>query len=158
MPFLRLLPNATYEIELVRYQHQHFIVRAGQDQDTVYQNGQKSKALAYQNYAGCEPFYLYATQRYLNQSRVAYYETLLSQGKQPLPMILTLKEGAIKFIVDGHHKTQAYINQNRTITSIQIAKVNYSAIDPEELKQIVRSFSQESELLESLDYLIKRGK
>ena len=155
-PFLRLLPNATYEIALVEYFHQHFIVRAGLDKDTYYKNGKESKTVTYHYYAGCEPFYLYATQRYLNRNRVAYYETLISQGKSPLPIMLTIQEGVIKFVVDGHHKTQGYINQDKPIKAIQISKVDNIFIDPEQFKQITKGFSQQSELLESLEYLMKK--
>ena len=153
-PFLRLLPNARYEIELVVYFHQHFIVRAGLDKETHFKNGKEIKTtLTYHYYAGCEPFYLYATQRVLTRNRVTYYESIISQGKEPLPILLRVKEGAIKFVVDGHHKTQAYINQGRPIKAIRISKVDHTVMSDEEFKQIVKGFSPEPELLKSLEYL-----
>jgi|GEM_PF-2389793 len=156
-PFLRLLPNAHYEIELVTYVHQHFIVRAGLDEETHFKNGKALKTtLAYHYYAGCEPFYLYATQRVLNRNRVTYYESIISQGKEPLPILLSVKEGAIKFVVDGHHKTQAYINLGRPIKAIRISKIDHTTMGDEELKKIAKGFSCEPELLKSLEYLRKK--
>jgi hypothetical protein len=112
--------------------------------------------LAYHYYAGCEPFYLYATQRFLNRNRVTYYESIISQGKEPLPILLRVKEGAIRFIVDRHHKTQAYINQGRPIKAILISKVDHTAMSDEVFKKIVKGFSCGPELLKSLEYLRKK--
>ena len=153
-PFLRLLPNARYEIELVTYSHKHFIVRAGLDQETHFKNGKALKTiLTYQYHAGCDFLYVYATQRFLDRNRVSYYESIIRQGKEPLPILLRVKEGVIKFILDGHHKMQAYINLGKPIKAIQIAKVDHTTISDAQFEQIAKGFSQELELLKSLEYL-----
>lgn len=156
-PFLRLLPNAHYEIELVTYVHQHFMVRAGLDQETHFKHGKAlNTTLAYHYYAGCEPFYWYATQRFLHRNRVAHYESIISQGKEPLPILLRVKAGAIQFVVDGHHKTQGYINLGKPIKAIRVSKVDHTAMRDAHFEQIVKEFSREPVLLESLEYLRKK--
>ncbi|MBC7922704.1 MAG: hypothetical protein H7Z75_16620 [Ferruginibacter sp.] len=154
-PFMKMLSNATYELEVIEYDYTHFMLIACKKQDVSYVDD-KELRLDYKShsfYSGSDPYPLYGTQQYLNKDRVYFYENLIKQGKSPLPIILKIKDGSVNFIIDGHHKTQAYLRQGKRISAIEISKVNNWEIETEKFEQIIRSFSEDKELLESFKYL-----
>ena len=71
---------------------------------------------------------LLATQAYLNPALVAEYEQLIRAGESPIVVVLTAPDSFTQFILDGHHKFQAYVRRQTHARAVVITKLNAKPI------------------------------
>jgi len=58
-----------------------------------------------------------------NNQKIKEYEDKINLNKKSLPIYITLKDSDKYFVLDGHHKTQAYINLRENIPALLIELV-----------------------------------
>lgn len=142
-PVLQQLSNGAYELSLEKYENKHQI---------IYSEGKEVNS----QYAGCEPFALFATQGSTNSKVIEKYEELIKKGAKPKVIILKIKEGRINFILDGHHKAQAYINTGMPIEVLEIRKCNNLNLPDNYFKKVAKTFDMDKEAKEVLKSIAKQ--
>ena len=60
----------------------------------------------------------------LNQDRVAHYLDCLKKGGRPIALTATVEDGWCDFVLDGHHKLQAYKLAKINPTFISVCRLN----------------------------------
>jgi hypothetical protein len=64
----------------------------------------------------------------LNEVRIRYFQNLIERGHRPIAITLSTAEGWSEYVIDGHHKLQAYRLLNVSPSLIRIVR-----LDPETL-------------------------
>jgi hypothetical protein len=148
-PILRMFINGTYELSIKEFHQSSCIVHVGKNKN--YYPKEKRYEISKEIYSGCEPFPFYAIQEQINEKRVDYYLELIKQNKTPLPIIFKAKKSDIKFVIDGHHKLNAYKKANKIIRAIVIEKINNYELENKKILRIYKSLSNDNSLFEKLE-------
>lgn len=78
-----------------------------------------------------EYYYIYTAQRHkLNKERILHYEKSIKEGNRPA--ILTIGNNRTRYIIDGHHKLEAYISLGIDIPIFNISKLSSEVLVIEE--------------------------
>jgi hypothetical protein len=78
--------------------------------------------------------------RLLNQERIKFYEAILKQGQRPIVITASVKDGWTEFVIDGHHKLQAYTELKIAPRVLQIVKQTYSPITDEDVEAFLSNY------------------
>lgn len=118
---LNLLTNADYNLRLCKLETEIEIDKPSMCEKHIFAN--------YEHYGG--GYSLFATQTNLNYKKVKEYEAKLSYIR-PIAVLLGIKNCNINFILDGHHKLEAYNNLRLEPICLVITKmsnINYNGLD-----------------------------
>ena len=86
----------------------------------------------------CENYFISTIQnKNVNEDRIQYYIDLISKGEEP--KVLTIGNYQVKYILDGHHKIEAYLRLDKEIPIYNIKKLSF----------------EENELEKSLEFAYK---
>ncbi len=78
--------------------------------------------------------------RLLNQERIKFYEAILKQGQRPIVITAGVKDGWTEFVIDGHHKLQAYTSLKIAPRVLQIVKQTYSPVTEEDVEAFLSDY------------------
>ncbi len=128
-PLLNQFTNAVYEIEIEEIEDAYHIIYPG---ETTFQDKEKTKhIISTSNWAGGHP-YIYSFQRINESLRVEFYKEQINKGIRPQILILQANNSEISFILDGHHKLDAYNETTINANVVRIKKMtNYEISDDE---------------------------
>ncbi|KFF23313.1 ParB N-terminal domain-containing protein [Chryseobacterium vrystaatense] len=136
--FLTLFENGSYQVNLgkIPFDHSNFYMSEPLAADKNFPDCQKFSGWFY-------PFedfnYLYTLERKsINPKRVDYYTELIKKGGQPKPIIFYSlynqdPQMSNAFVLDGHHKIEAYKRLKMDIPAVFISKDNDSYSSASEL-------------------------
>ncbi len=66
----------------------------------------------------------------LNRDRVAYYLDSIRGGQRPIALTATAAEGWCDFVIDGHHKLEAYKEAGVRPTFVSVCRMDAPRLDP----------------------------
>jgi hypothetical protein len=78
--------------------------------------------------------------RLLNQERIKFYETSLKQGQRPIVITTSVRDGWAEFVIDGHHKLQAYMDLKIAPRVLQIVKQAYSPVTEKDIEVFLSNY------------------
>jgi hypothetical protein len=78
--------------------------------------------------------------RSLNQERVKVYESDLKKRQRPIVITTSVKDGWAEFVIDGHHKLQAYQNLKIAPRVLQIVKQVESFVTEEDIEAFLSTY------------------
>jgi hypothetical protein len=78
--------------------------------------------------------------RFLNHERIKFYEASLTRGQRPIVITASVIEGYARFVIDGHHKLQAYENLNIAPRVLQIVKQVESFVTEEDIEAFLSTY------------------
>lgn len=161
--FLNLFDNGKYEMtfskENINADEQLLV----EEPNRVNKNSFGKKIFYGWAYLGYdhEDYFIYTIQnRNLNEDRVLYYVDLISQGKEP--KVITIGNYGMKYILDGHHKLEAYLRLNREVPIYNIEKLSSEENELEKSLEVAYKYIDRDEfndmfyvngLLSKIDYL-----
>lgn len=109
----------------------------------------------------CENYFIYTLQNQnLNEDRIQYYIELISNGKKP--KVLTIGNYDVRYILDGHHKLEAYIRLDKEVPMYNIKKLSVEENELEKSLEFAYKYIDRDEfndmffgngLLSRIDYL-----
>jgi len=135
-PLLNQFTNAKYKIEIEETNDAYHIIYPG---EPTYQNKEKTKHIIWNSiWAGGEP-YVYSFQKISNSNRIDYYLKNIKNGQRPQVLIIKTEDSEVEFILDGHHKLNAYNKTTINANIIRITKTNNYKISEE---RIVKAFNK----------------
>ncbi len=115
---------------------------------------------AYLGY-GYKDYFIYTLQsKNLNENRVQYYIDLISKGKEP--KVITIGNYMMKYVLDGHHKLEAYTRLNKKVPMYNIKKLSVEENELEKSLEFAYKYIDKDEfnnmffgdgLLSKVDYL-----
>ena len=157
-PLLNQFTNATYKIEIEELSDAYHIIYPG---EPTYQNKEKTKYIVSKGiWAGGHPF-IYSFQKINDSNRVEYYKSEIQNGLRPQILILQADNSEVSFILDGHHKLNAYNETTINANVVRIKKTNNYQISEEriwdafnKLSSIEDVYLEDSEKIE-YEYEIK---
>jgi hypothetical protein len=83
---------------------------------------------------------------HMNQSRVVWWREKILKGERPPVIVVNQKDAWSSFIIDGHHRLDAYRALNINPVIITIASQNFTKVTDDKTTQILEGFP---ELLEN---------
>jgi len=129
-PLLNQFTNAKYKIEIEESNDAYHIIYPG---EPTYQNKDKTKHIIWNSiWAGGEPF-LYSFQNISNSNRIEHYLKNIKDGLRPQILIMKTDESEVEFILDGHHKMNAYNKTSIKANIVRITKLNNFKISEERI-------------------------
>jgi len=129
-PLLNQFTNAKYKIDIQETNDSYHIIYPG---EPTYQNEQKTKHIIFNSiWAGGEP-YIYSFQRISNSNRNEHYKEQIMNGKRPQILTIKTENSEVEFILDGHHKLNAYNNTTINANIVRIIKKNNHKISEERI-------------------------
>ena len=73
-----------------------------------------------------------ATQTYLDGQVVESYKQAIRDGVKPIVVLYKIEDSWAIFILDGHHKLQAYKERKQNPQALVISKLDFKQHDPEQ--------------------------
>jgi len=135
-PLLNQFTNAKYTIKIEETNDAYRIIYPG---EPIYQNKEKTKHIIRNSiWAGGEP-YIYSFQKISNSNRIEYYLKNIENGQRPQILIMKTEDSEVEFILDGHHKLNAYNKTTVNANIIRITKTNNYKISEE---RIIKAFNE----------------
>lgn len=67
----------------------------------------------------------------LNRERVTKYAQAIQNGHRPIALTGTVEDGWCEFVIDGHHKLQAYRNEQIKPTFISVSRLDAPRLLPD---------------------------
>jgi len=135
-PLLNQFTNAKYKIEIEETNDAYHIIYPG---EPTYQNKQKTKHIIWNSiWAGGQP-YIYSFQKISDSNRIEHYLKNIKNGKRPQVLIMKTDESEVEFILDGHHKLNAYNKTTINANIVRITKTNNYKISEE---RILKAFNK----------------
>lgn len=122
-----LLTNGSYSLQLCKFPWQ-LRVLPGTDRDNT-----KS---FYDTYGGTAD--LIETQSYLNRQVVDTYKTAIACGVRPIVVLIKLEASWVIYILDGHHKLQAYQELKKDPEALIISKLDPKRLTVEQALGIMQ--------------------
>lgn len=114
---VQLLTNGNYELSLCEFPWSLDVVSAmAKAVENAY----------YDAYGGMAE--IIATQTYLDQNVVDDYKDKIKNGQRPIVILLKNKDSWVIFIIDGHHKLQAYKELKINPKALIISKLDNNEI------------------------------
>lgn len=138
--FLNLFHNGVYSIsfskEKISPDEQLLKEEVNRGKKDIF-NGKIFYGWAYLGY-DFQNYFIYTLQnKNLNEERIQYYIDLISEGKEP--KVITIGNFSLKYVLDGHHKLEAYTRLGKEVPIYNINKLTF----------------EENELEKSLEYAYK---
>lgn len=147
-PLLNQFTNATYKIEIKEIDDAYLILYPG---EPAYQNKEKTKHIIFKNqWAGGHPF-IYSFQRINDFERMNFYKEEIENGLRPQILFLQTENSEVSFILDGHHKLNAY---NRTMVNaniVRIIKLDNYLVSEERILKTFDKLENDSDLRNKLE-------
>ncbi|MDA9773890.1 hypothetical protein N9B82_02945 [Saprospiraceae bacterium] len=135
-PLLNQFTNAKYKIEIEETRDAYHIIYPG---EPTYQDKQKTKHIIWNSiWAGGNP-YIYSFQNISNSERTEFYKREIYSGLKPQILIMKAEESEVEFILDGHHKLNAYNRTKINANIVRITKLNNHNISDE---RIMKAFNK----------------
>jgi hypothetical protein len=66
----------------------------------------------------------------LNRDQVAHYREVIRSGRQPIALTATAEDGWCDFVIDGHHKLQAYKVEGVRPTFVSVCRLGAPRLTP----------------------------
>lgn len=151
--FLHLFEDGTYKVSLLNLELDCSIFYYNMSTkyaDHVPENERFSGAL-YPSMSRYEYFYTIPHGR-INEERVTYYMDLINSGKQPKAVIFTIdslsqNEFMAAYVLDGHHKIEAYHRLGKEINVVYISKKVTDVTKPGEIIALAHSILKPHEYM-----------
>ena len=135
-PLLNQFTNAKYKVEVCETEDAYKIIYPG---EPTYQNKERTKHIVWDSiWAGGYP-YIYSFQQINNSNRTEHYKKLINNGSRPQILIMKADDSEVEFILDGHHKLNAYNRTTNNANIIRITKMNNYKISDE---RILKAFNK----------------
>jgi len=151
-PLLNQFTNATYEIEIEEIDDAYHIIYPG---EPTYQNKEKTKHIIFKNqWAGGYPF-IFSFQRLNDSDRMNFYKEQIEIGLRPQILILQTDNSEVSFILDGHHKLNAYNRTTVNANIVRIKKLDNYVIDEKRILNTFDKLEKESDLRNKLETHLK---
>lgn len=151
-PLLNQFTNATYEIEIQEIDDAYHIIYPG---EATYQNKEKTKHIIFKTqWAGGHPF-IFSFQRINNSDRMNFYKEQIEIGLRPQILILQTDNSEVSFILDGHHKLNAYNETTINANIVRIKKMNNYEISEERIMTAFDKLENDKGLREKLETHLK---
>lgn len=108
-----------------------------------------------------ENYFIYTLQNHnLNEDRIQFYVELISKGIEP--KVLSIGNDDLKYILDGHHKLEAYMRLGKEVPFYNIKKISVDENELEKSLELAYQYVDRDEfndmffgngLLSRIDYL-----
>jgi hypothetical protein len=66
----------------------------------------------------------------LDRGRVGHYREVIRRGRRPIALTATVEDGWCEFVVDGHHKLQAYKAEGVRPTFVSVSRLGAPRLTP----------------------------
>lgn len=130
----QLLTNGSYELHLCEFSWEIEILPAIAKTD---------KSSYYDVYGGMAE--ITATQNYLNKDVVEEYKERINNGLRPIIILIKIKDSWVIYVIDGHHKFQAYRELKINPRALVISKLDKKEINQDEGIKIMKALGMERE-------------
>ena len=150
--FLQLFTNGKYEIRKDNILVNHFNFKDGPRRQYSLHGKPQERFFGwfYDDYRSFEPYFYSKTNSNLNNERIDFYVDLIKSGERPCVLTCALYDNSIEdssrsFILDGHHKIEAYIKLKINIPIISILKYSNNLTKTEVLLDKVKPILKDYE-------------
>jgi hypothetical protein len=130
----QLLTNGSYELHLCEFSWEIDILPAISKTD---------KSPYYDVYGGTAE--VTATQKYLNEDVIGEYKERINNGLRPIIILIKIKDSWAIYVIDGHHKFQAYKESKVNPRALIISKLDNKEVDRKEGIKIMKELGMEQE-------------
>ena len=147
-PLLNQFTSATYEVEIEEIDDAYHIIYPG---EPPYQNEEKTKHVVWKSvWAGGYPF-IYAFQRINDSGRVEFYREQINKGIRPQILMLQAHNSAVSFVLDGHHKLNAYNETTIKANVLRIIKMSNYEVAEDNIIEAFDKLENDKSLREKLE-------
>ena len=125
---LKLLSNGNYQLDFCKFPFNVNFLPA---------NSLKNSRPYYDTYGGLVD--IIETQTFIDRNIIEKYKSKIINGQEPIPILLTIQNSTSVFILDGHHKINAYRELKKNPKALIISKIGNKDFDLNEGVTIMKS-------------------
>lgn len=146
-PLLNQFTNAIYRIEIEEINGVCHIIYPG---EPTYQNKEKTKSIVFKSiWAGGDPL-LYSFQKHSDTDRIEFYKKEIQNGLRPHILVMQTDNSNVKFLLDGHHKLNAYKAAKVHPNIVRITKMNNYCINDDRIIEAFDKLESDEDLRRKL--------